>query len=185
MISLAADCLFFETALGQGIPLSAEMLTVELTGDNAGMFDPEFVKHATGAVIHYFKHELGRHTITVAEFAGALEKVLRGFECGAGMFKEPQAPARRPESDLRRLAHESGNGCELLFYPRLRNELRQQLLAAPQMVRFRGLRGCVKQLAGASRWCGRCRALQEQIVDFMRRCLTVESIRPDCSLYVD
>jgi hypothetical protein len=185
MISLAWDCLFFETAWGQGVPLSAEMISVELSGDNAGMFDAEFVKHATSAVFHYFKHEVGRHTITVAEFAGALERVLRGFEFSAGLSQGNSPKAALREADLRRLADESGNGCELLFFPRLRHELRHQLRAAPQMVRFRGLRDCAKQLAGARRWCGRCRTMQEQIVDFLRSCLTVESARQDCALYVD
>ena len=80
MITLASECLLFELASGESVPFSAEMISVELTGDNTGMFDPEFVKHATNAVFHYFKYEVGRETITVGEFAGALEKVLRGFE---------------------------------------------------------------------------------------------------------
>jgi hypothetical protein len=185
MISLASDCLLFETARGEGIPLSAEMISVELSGDNAGMFDSEFVKHATGAVFHYFKHELGRHMITVGEFAAALEKVLRGFEVGAAPPREPAAKPAQVESDLRRLVYESGNGGELFFFPRLRDELRHQLQQAPRTVRFRGLRGCVKQLAGARRWCARCRTLHEQIVDFLRGCLTVESDRKDCALFVD
>jgi hypothetical protein len=80
---------------------------------------------------------------------------------------------------------ESGGGCELLFFPRLRDALRHQLQQEPQSVRFRGLRSCVKQLAGAQRWCARCRTLHEQIVDFLRNCLTAESARKDCSLFVD
>lgn len=185
MIAFASDCLMFETASGESIPFSAEMISVELSGDDAGLFDPEFVEHATNAVFHYFKHELGRETITVGEFAGALEKVLRGFD-----FKtecpEPEASEPRVlESDLRRLANEFGKGCELFFFHRLRDELRQQLQRTPQMVRFRGLRGCVKQLAGVRRWCPRCRTLHEQIVDFLRQCLTAEATRVDCALLVD
>ena len=185
MITLAWDCLLFEMSSGESIPFSADMIAVELTGDNAGAFDPEFLKHATNAVFHYFKHELGREAITVGEFAGALEKVLRGFE-----FNSP-APAKVPseprvlESDLRRLADESGNGCELLFFHRLRDELRHQLEQAPSLVRFRGLRGCVKQLAGTRRWCPRCRTLHDQIVEYLRNCLTAEASRKNCALLVD
>jgi hypothetical protein len=185
MITLAWDCLLFEMGTGESIPFSAEMISVELSGENAGDFDPEFVKHATSAVFHYFKHELGRQTITVGEFAGALEKVLRGFDFDATLPEKTEAVARVLESDLRHLASESGTGCELFFFHRLRDELRQQLQLAPEMVRFRGLRGCVKHLTGSRRWCARCRTLHEQIVDFLRNCLSAESVRKDCALLVD
>src|SRR5258708_16757099 len=118
MIALAYDCLLFETTSGESIPFSAEMISVELTGDGIGSFDPEFLKHAASAVFHYFKHDLGRVTVTVGEFAGALEKVLRGFGLNSeSMMKN--APDRRVlESDLRQLACESGKGFELFFFPR-------------------------------------------------------------------
>jgi hypothetical protein len=185
MITLATDCLLFEMTGGESVPFSAEMISVELSGGNAEMFDPEFVKHATSAVFHYFKQELGRDTITVGEFAGALEKVLRGFDFSAMQPEAPAAEKAAIESDLRRLACESGNGFELFFFPRLRDELRHQLRQAPGVVRFRGLRGCVKQIAGAQRWCARCRRLHEQIVEFLRQCLSVEADRKECALLVD
>jgi len=52
----------FETSSGESIPFSAEMISVELTDDGIGAFDPEFLKHAASAVFHYFKHDLGRIT---------------------------------------------------------------------------------------------------------------------------
>jgi hypothetical protein len=185
MITLASGCLVFEMAGGHSIPFSAEMISVELSGDDAGLFDPELVKHATSAVFHYFKHELDRQTITVGEFAGALEKVLRGFDFNIASCESAAWEPRVVESDLRRLACESGNGCELFFFPRLRDELRLHLEQAPELVRFRGLRGCVKQIAGAQRWSARCQTLYEQIVDFLRHCLTIESTRKHCALLVD
>jgi hypothetical protein len=185
MITLASECLLFELANGESVPFSAEMISVELTGDNSSLFDPEFVKQATNAVFHYFKHELGRETITVGEFAGALEKVLRGFDFDASLSDPAPAKPGVLESDLGRLAREAGNGCELFFFNRLRDELRRQLQHAPRMVRFRGLRCCVKQLAGARRWCARCRTLHDQIVDFLRHCLSSESAPKDCALLVD
>ena len=190
MIALASDCLLFETSSGESIPFSAEMISVELTGDGIGVFDPEFLKHAASAVFHYFKHDLGRITVTVGEFAGALEKVLRGF----GLESEPEeknsvaknSPDRRvSKSDLRKLACESGKGFELFFFPRLRDELRQQLLLDPEVVHFRGLRSCVKQLTGARRWSRRCQSLQDQIVEFLRNCFTTESSQPNCALLVE
>jgi hypothetical protein len=183
MITLASECLLFELANGESVPFSAEMISVELTGDQTEMFDPEFVKHATNAVFHYFKYEVGRETITVGEFAGALEKVLRGFEFQSADKTEDKPGVR--ESDLARILHETGTGCELFFFRRLRDELRQQLQQDAKLVRFRGLRGCVKQLAGAQRWCARCRTLHDQIVEFLRHCLSAESDSKDCSLMVD
>jgi hypothetical protein len=182
MINLAAECLLFELANGESIPFSAEMISVELSGDSSGVFDPEFVRHASNAVFHYFKHELGRQTITVGEFAGALERVLRGFDFDAALTEARDAEPRVLESDLRLLAYD---GCELFFFNRLRDELRQQLQRAPQMVRFRGLRCCVKQLAGVRRWTARCQTLHDQIVDFLRHCLWAETSHKNCALLVD
>jgi hypothetical protein len=185
MIALAQDCLVFKLASGEHMPWSVEMVSEDLMGESARWFDPEFVRHAAGAVFHYFKHELGRQTISVAEFAEALEKVLRGFKL------EPEAgtaPARNSvvaESDLCRLARESGLGCELLFFPRLRQELRQQLQARPRVLRFSGLRSCVKQLAGSRRWSLRCQGLEERIVDYLRECLNAEPKPVDFALLVE
>ena len=199
MIALAYDCLLFQTSGGESIPFSAEMISVELTGEGIGAFDPEFLKNAASAVFHYFKHDLGRVTVTVGEFAGALEKVLRGFglqseadeQNGEHVPDFPTAdddlPAGRRvlKSDLRTLACESGKGFELFFFPRLRDEMRQQLLHDPEVLHFRGLRSCVKQLTGARRWSPRCQTLQDQIVEFLRNCFTSEASQPNCALLVE
>jgi hypothetical protein len=185
MITLAADCMLFQLATGETIPFSAEMISVELMGETGELFDAEFVRHASSAVFHYFKDELERQTVSVGEFAQALEKVLRGFRLAA---PKPAAEASAPgvlESDLGRLASESGEGCELFFFPRLRDELRRQIQQAPRVLRFRGLRGCVKQLTGARRWTQRCQCLEEQIVQFLRECLGVESGQKEFALVIE
>jgi hypothetical protein len=173
-----SDCLLFRLASGESIPFSAEMISVELVGDAAGKFDPEILHHATASVFHYFKSELGRETVTVGEFAGALEKALRGlgFNVSSGELVE---------ADLLMLARESGESRELFFFPRLRGELRAQLRHTPRLVRFRGLRGCVKQLAGARRWSLRCERLEEQIVEYLRGCWGAEPEPADCALVVE
>jgi hypothetical protein len=197
MIALAYDCLLFQTSNGESIPFSAEMISVELTGDGIGEFDPEFLKHAASAVFHYFKHDLGRVTVTVGEFAGALEKVLRGFGLQSeadeqngehveeAAVEQISAERRVLKSDLRLLACESGKGFELFFFHRLRDELRQQLLLDPEVLHFRGLRSCVKQLTGARRWGPRCQTLQDQIVEYLRNCFTTEANQPNCALLVE
>ncbi len=198
MIALAFDCLLFQTSNGESIPFSAEMISVELTGEGIGEFDPEFLKDAASAVFHYFKHDLKRVTVTVGEFAGALEKVLRGFGLQSEadeqngehtaefpLDEETSSDRRVLKSDLRLLASESGKGFELFFFPRLRDEMRQQLLQSPEVLHFRGLRSCVKQLTGARRWSPRCQTLQDQIVEFLRNCFTTEANQPNCALLVE
>jgi hypothetical protein len=184
MIALASDCLVFRLASGDNIPFSAEMISVELLGETAEFFDPEFVSHSASAVFHYFKHDLGRQIVTVGEFTEALEKVLRGFTLPVQPVAESETVSGVVEADLQQLARESGVGCELFFFPRLRDELRQRLQLEPRLVRFRGLRDCVKHLTGARRWSGRCQHLQDQIVDYLRECLSAEPGRAGLALLV-
>ena len=185
MISLASDYLLFQLPSGESVPFSADMISVEVAGGATDVLEPEFVKHAAASVFHYFKHELGRQTISVAEFSGALEKVLRGLGFQA-IFGDGAATAGETVAgDLRLLASESGEGCELVFFPRLRDALRMQLRHSPQRVRFHGLRGCVKQLARARRWSPRCQTLHEQIVTYLRECLSADAGEDECRLVVE
>jgi len=183
MIQLHPDCLIFQTTSGEAIPCSAELVTVELMGDAADLLDPEIVRNAARAVLHYFKVEKGKTFVSVGEFSEALASVLRGFGLSVKQAAA-ETPRRITDSDLRKLACESGKGFELAFFPKLRDELRQQLNQAPQIVRFTGLRSCVKQLSGARRWTGRCQRLNDQIVEFLRHCLTAEQHAENCSLLV-
>ena len=180
MISLSQDCLLFELASGESIPFSSEMISIELMGDAATKFDPEMIQHAAASVFHYFRTEQARESVTVGEFAEALEKVLRGL----GFYVQP-VEAGSAGADLRVLARESGDARELVFFPRLRHELRALLRKSPRLVRFRGLRGCVKQLAGARRWSPRCENLRDQIVGYLSECLRTESRETDCRLLVE
>jgi hypothetical protein len=86
--------------------------------------------------------------------------------------------------DLRKLAFESGKGFELIFFPRLRDELRKSLQESPGVIRFQGLRSCVKQLMGAHRWSPRCEKLSDQIVAFLRLCWSSEVAPAGCALVV-
>jgi hypothetical protein len=202
MIQLKTDCLVFQTNDGQNIPCSAEWVTFELLGEGAQLVDPEVVRHASAAVLHYFKHELQRQFVSVGEFAQALEKVLRSFglsvsaDCQAQPPKQDNGPdvselppcqsaPRVLESNLKDLASNAAcEGFELLFFPQLRQELRRNLDQSPHILRFHSLRDCVKQLAGARRWSHRCQRLHDQIVDFLRSCWETEPARRSCALMV-
>jgi hypothetical protein len=183
MIALASDCLIFELASGESVPLSAEMISVEVAGDAASLFDAHFLQNSAHAVFHYFKYELGRQRVSLGEFSSALEKVLRSM---ALVAKSPPAPSGQTvlESDLRRLVSGADDGGELFFFPRLREELRHKLDQAPDVVRFSGLRQCVKRLAGVRRWTHRCRAIEEQVVSFLRECLEAERSKGNLALVV-
>jgi hypothetical protein len=192
MIQLHPDCLIFHTSAGEAIPCSAEIVTIELVGDS--QLDPEIVREAAAAVVFYFKNELGREDVSVEEFSRALQRTLSnlGFEVtandeipaknGSGIeidLVEGCAVANLPE-----LASSSGKGFELFFFQRLREELKSRLQAAPRIVRFQGLRTCVKQLTGRRRWCGSCQTLNDQIVDYLRECFCAEEKAGDCNLVV-
>jgi len=181
MIALKSTCLLFELSNGESVPCSAEMICVEIIGSPDANIDPEMLRHAAASVFHYFKHDLQRETVTVGEFAGALERVLRNL----GLTLYPGKQERDIlESDLSLLARESGVSLELFFFPRLRDELRFQLRQSPRLLRFHGLRRCVKRLTHSRRWGARCEQLQEQIVEFLRQCLNAEPGQ-NCSLVVE
>ena len=182
MIWLSGDCLVFQLANGERIPFSSEMISVELMGDAAGKFEPEVIRHAAAAVFHHFKKDLGRDTVTIGEFTEALEQALRGL--GLQVVATEETAGTAP-ADLFRLANESGPGGELLFYPRLRAAVRRQLGHSPRYVHFHSLRHCVKRLAGARRWGPRCDSLRDQIVGYLRGCLSAEASEDECSLLVE
>ena len=182
MIALRTDCLLFQLTNGESVPCSADMIFIEIGGEVRERLDPDMLRHAAASVFHYFKVELERETVTVGEFSLAIEKVLAHLGCAI-----PSGDLAREigETDLGLLAGESSDRLELFFFPRLRDELRIQLRHSPRVVRFRGLRGCVKQIAGARRWSSRCERLQDQIVAFLRHCLTSDPAKPACALVVE
>lgn len=185
MILLACDVLMFELPSGESVPFSAEMISVELAEGAGAPFEQDFVEHAAASVFHYFKNDLGRKTVSVAEFASAFESVLSGLglklDAGRVTTTEPRKPAR----DLSALAAAAGFGCELAFFPRLRDAVREQIQNSPRLIRFHGLRRCVKRLIGAQRWSPRCESLRDQIVDFLRSTLSREAVGGPCALVVE
>ena len=184
MIQPHPDGLILKMPGGESIPSSAELVSVNLLGEAAELIDPELVKNASRAVLHYFKVEQGKTFVSVEEFSHTLATVLRGFVISVSATEVAPPPRGISEADLREIACESGKAFELAFFPRLRDELRQQLNRSPRIVRFNGLRSCVKQLAGARRWTDRCQCLSDQIVDYLRHCLSNDPDAKSCSLMV-
>ena len=206
MILLRRDCLVFETQAGTGAPCSVHEVAMGLIGQSAEWLDHEMVQHAAQAVLHYFKIEKGQVTVSMAEFCDALERVLGNLGWDVPVPNQPSPgspgpsvlpalePATKPaplwarqelETDLQELAHAESLGGELFFYSRLRALVHAQLNGPPVTLRFRGLRGCAKQLAGAKRWTLHCQSLQDQILNYLRTCLTIEPHREGCLLVVE
>ncbi len=185
MIALQSDCLIFQLTNGESVPCSAEMITIEIAGNSEGLIAPDVLHHAASSVFHYFKTELEREMVTVGEFAQALERALQGLGLTLYAEKPEPRPRQATVSDLGKIAQESAENLELFFFQRLRTELRARLQESPRVLRFHGLRGCAKQLAGAQRWSARCEQMQEQIVNYLRECLVAEPEQKECSLMVD
>jgi hypothetical protein len=182
-MQLKTDCLIFQTNCGEQIPCSAEWVTFELIGENAALIDPEMIRQAGAAVLHYFRHEKQREYVSVPEFASALDQALRGL--GLSIFAGSEVPPLRvQESHLPELMKNVGQSGELFFFPHLRQQLQRHLQESPHVVRFNGLRPCVKQLAGADRWSRRCEQLSDQIVDYLRTCCQSDTRTQSCTLVV-
>lgn len=189
MIRLRSDCLEFELSNGEKVPCSAQTVTVELMGTALDMLEPHIVENAAAAVLHYFRVELEKESVTLSEFTSALETALRGLginvTCDAASpMTATNTPRVLRQADLRELATEAGKEFELGFFNRLRDTMRRTLSEQPTQVRFSGLRSCVKQLSGARRWSPRCQRLQDQIVEYLRGCLVQEQPAKPCELMV-
>ena len=184
MILLRLDCLVFETTAGEQIPCGAKEVTFELVGEAAKWLDAEIIENAAAAVLHYFRSERGQEIVTVAQFASALEKVFVELGLDVKMSEatdEPSPKRTLVEADLCGFASDGG---ELFLFPRLREEVRRRLDGTPCVLRFHGLRACVKQITGAKRWGAQCRALNDQIVDYLRTCFSAEKAGSGSALVV-
>jgi len=190
MILLRHDCLVFKTSDGD-FPFAAEQVTMEVIGDAIQFLDEETIKDASEAVLHYFKCELGKSTVTIGEFTIALERALRAL--GLTVQSSSSKPAssnfmpsnpRIVESDLSCLAPETDLTMELMFFSKLRTSLQELLVQGPDVVRFRGLRPCVKRMLKVRRWTNDCKCLNDQIVDYLRTCFGSERRTAACALVV-
>lgn len=185
MILLNDKFLIFDLPSGESVPFSAEMIQVELADGQGSPVAQDVVEHAAASVFHYFKHDLGRKSVSVAEFASAFESALNGLglKLDSGRIAELRDDAAN--KDLLLLAHHAGGACELAFFPRLRSAVHAQFQTTPRVVRFRGLRDCVKSLVGAERWSPRCDRMRDQIVEFLRGTLRKELCGQSCALVVE
>ena len=187
MILLRRDCLVFETSEGN-LPLPAEEVTMEIIGDAIEILDEETIRQAAEAVLFYFKEELGQTTVSIAEFTAQLERALNALGLTVQSAKtttNPMSPNPRVvESNLLCYAPDAGPAMELTFFPNLRMAVQELLDQSPDIVRFRGLRPCVKQILKARRWSHGCQGLNDQIVEYLRGCFDGARRGSACALVV-
>ena len=183
MIRLHPGCLVVKVASGEQIPCQAESVTLQLQGTDLEWAGEELIQHVAAAVLHYFKEQQGKESVSVAEFTEVLEKVLKdfGYSLSGGQVCQEQRYVE--DADLNELIGESHEGTELALFTRLQKEMKKMLKSAPDELRFVGLRDCVKRVLRARRWGKRCQSLNDQVIFFLRRCLSVHSVA-DCSMSV-
>lgn len=199
MIALRDEFLLVAQEGGQYIPCSVEHLTFELAGNAAKQVDPEWMRQAAAGVLHYFKEELGKSHVTVAEFTEALSKVFQGLGLTAEVASvepppavsgndslaiEPSPPQAVWRGDLQAIAVESVKLGELAFQQALLTQLAAALESCPQTVEFSGLRGCVKMITGRKIWCPECRRWSAWIVDLLRSWLSEKAADRHVSLLI-
>jgi hypothetical protein len=184
VIQLHADWLILKKRDQEMVPCTPESVMVEVLGETAKQLDGELIQHAASAVLHYFKSDLGQQEVSLGEFSLALEKVLHGLGVDIVAAGPGEAPQRVVESDLRLLVEAGDLGLELVLFSRLRQELKNQLSKAPRVLRFNGLRECVKRTTGARRWNPQCQQLSDQIVKYLRDCLAADGVVDRCALVV-
>lgn len=105
--------------------------------------------------------------ITVPQLVKAINEVLQvtGY-AEVSLYFDPGQPGE--QLNLAELAHQAGNGYELVFFNQLRDRLRALIGTGASELRIVGLSSCVKQLSSRKSWSRKCDDLREEIVSFVR-----------------
>ena len=145
-------------------------MTVELLGDAVTEIEPHLITEAAEAGLYHFTVDQERASITVAEFTLALERILRGFgyKIMAAGEEDEIVNHSAAETDLHHLAHQAGEGLEMVFFCTLRDQIHADLHGQPELLKVKGLRDAVHKLTGTKNWGPRSQKLNDQIVDYLR-----------------
>lgn len=119
---------------------------------------------SVAAAVHQYACECEPDRVIAA---AEIERIVLGVLTALTCETIARAYARRREWAEIRL--DQIGGFELEFYRQLDQALRAASATEQMaMVHLRGLRACVMRLRGARRWGERCRALADEIVEFVR-----------------
>lgn len=184
MIDLHRDSILLVQENGEAIPFSAADISFDVVGPSIGSsgISTEILRQCTAGIVHYFKSDLGRSRITLAEFSEALVRVLAGFgydiEVTGMTDGDPLSleGAKQPSTaapdvvplDLQHVAMDAGKMGELEFFPRLKTLMDERMAQGPRALDCHGLRPAVKQLLGRKQWSPACRELERRIVETLR-----------------
>jgi hypothetical protein len=165
MIQLREDIAWVRAEDGRLTPFDFDRLakSIEQACEFAGHTDRLLAESVAAAVLHYARECESDRTIAAAEISRIVLAVLSALTCE----NIARAYARRREWTEIRL--DEIPGFELEFYRQLDETLRTASgTEETSMMQLRGLRACVMRLRGAQRWGGSCRALADEIVEFVR-----------------
>jgi hypothetical protein len=165
MIQLRQDIAWVRAEDGRLMPFDTDRLTksIEQACEFVGHADRLLAESVAAAIHHYVGEQESDRTISASEISRIVLMVLSTLtrDCIA------RAYARRREWTEIRL--DELGGFELDFYRQLDEALRTASVTdETSMMQLRGLRACVMRLCGAQRWGESCRALADEIVDFVR-----------------
>lgn len=122
------------------------------------------VQEMACALIHYLRMDLKRDAIELDELISALKELAAvcGFQIGTIVVETVAS------TDLYHLAQATGYGFELAFFQSVERSIEGFRSRNARLVRFVGLRACVKMLIGARNWCKKCQQMSDEIVAFIR-----------------
>jgi hypothetical protein len=161
MIQPREDIVWVRADDGRLTPFDADRLTqsIQLACKCAGHHDL-LVAESVAAAVHAYVKEC---PTDVQEIACIVLDVLTMLACD-DIARAYSSRGERAEIRLDQI-----DGFELEFFRELDAALRAATGAEEMaMVQLRGLRACVMRLRGARRWGDSCRAMAEDILDFIR-----------------
>lgn len=165
MIQAREDIAWVRADDGRLTPFDTDRLTqsIQLACEFAGHHDLLLAESVAAAVCMYAcECERGR-AMEAGEIARIVCDVLTMLTC------DDIARAYVSRREWTEIRLDQIAGFELEFYRQLDTALRAASGAEEMaMVQLRGLRACVMRLRGARRWGDGCRAMAEDILDFIR-----------------
>ncbi len=140
---------------------------LSLAATRAGYERWWLASHVTESVSVYLRMDFEDPVVPVAGLEKAVKSVLQsiGYADVANHYATLPPPARL---SLLQVAHEAGNGFELLFFNLLGERIEEVIDSGASHIECEGLEECAKHLRRAKNWRRDCSGLTEEIVSFVR-----------------
>lgn len=167
MIQLNPRSICLHLPHGETVPLLAKSVVHAYCEQKPLGIDMESwqLEEVAHALIHYLRVDLHRDTIAADDFFEALSTLV--IVVGDHPAQKSEEPIQ--SANLYHMAQEPGCAFELAFFRAVQRATREFKAQRTRLIRFVGLRPCVKLLLGAKNWGKSCQRLSDEIVDFIRR----------------